>query len=196
MLQFIYNCDKYRDKFQAIDFINVQTQHQNKDHMTALCLLSRIEPIAKNNSNVSMFELLMKYGANPNIPDFQGWLPIHYAASWSNISIMKHIFEQGIYTINQQTKNRFKKTPLTVAGSAAGLKYLLYESKDKDKVEILNYKTSISYPRKSTPLETIVDNHNNSQSFPLVFNKTMEQLEQQQKHHKQHLDDMLILLVL
>ena len=68
---------------------------------------------AIRDENVSVTEVLLKNGADPNFCNKGGWYPLHFATQKQNMEIVKLLVKHGA-KIDQQD-GKFKNTPLSVA---------------------------------------------------------------------------------
>ena len=105
------------------------------------------------HSNIqSHTELLLKYGADANIPDIRGWTPFHYAAQRGSVSCIELLLKAGGVT---DTSSPTGETPLWILlakGWRETAKYLLQNGCDynqeiscetlialNDKIEVCRY---------------------------------------------------------
>ena len=89
---------EYEDK-------TMETLKRGLDDMTPLMLAAW-----KNQKEVAL--LLLKAGANPNIPDYFGSTPLHMAAMWGNLDLVIALEK---YNVDLNKKNEEDKTALDVA---------------------------------------------------------------------------------
>lgn len=74
---------------------------------------SLVGPKEKILKNYGVAMLLLKYGANPNIrDDYYSWTPLHYAARYGAVDIVKELLEHGADPTIRDNKGR---TPLDIA---------------------------------------------------------------------------------
>lgn len=103
----IYNLI-YNDKIvELIEF----AKENNLNHLSDTGDTPLLASIRQNSFDIA--KILMEYGADPNIPNKNGWYPLHFATQKKNFDIVKILVENGAEI--DQGDGEFGNTPLQVA---------------------------------------------------------------------------------
>ena len=80
-----------RFPFNSFEETHVQgCPFQSTDKQGRNCL-----HVAANSGHFDMVQVLIGQGADPVVPDNDGWLPLHYAAHAGFLDVVKQLVESG-----------------------------------------------------------------------------------------------------
>lgn len=89
--------------------------------------------VAVGANDIKQTKKLVRLHANVNLPDQNGWTPLHDAAQQGNIPITRFLLASGA---NLEARNSYQETPLIVAALAtdnmAMVHYLLKHGANMD----------------------------------------------------------------
>nr|XP_060636465.1 ankyrin and armadillo repeat-containing protein [Anolis sagrei ordinatus] len=82
--------------------------------------------LAAQCSSLEALHFLLALKADYRIPDHRGWLPIHYAAFYDNVSCITVLYRKHPDLIEAETRGELHSTPLLLAATSGALDTIQY----------------------------------------------------------------------